>query len=80
MQSKAYTEPSSFSSLFNRGGGGGDRVPNSSYFLCVIHFRCVIQIIYMPYRGGGGGGGGGSGTNCRTQAGVGGIYHILKNT
>ena len=23
---------------------------------------------------------GGSGTNCRTQAGVGGIYHILKNT
>ena len=30
-------------------------VSNSSYFLCVIHFRCVIQIIYMPYRGGGGG-------------------------
>ena len=29
-------------------------VSNSSYFLCVIHFRCVIQIIYMPYRGGGG--------------------------
>ena len=22
----------------------------------------------------------GLGTNCRTQAGVGGIYHILKNT
>ena len=32
-------------------------VSNSSYFLCVIHFRCVIEIIYMPYRGGGGGGG-----------------------
>ena len=27
-----------------------------------------------------GGGGGGSGTKFRTQAGVGGIYHILKNT